>query len=26
LLGLIGSLPPPLRCLRLPIAEALKAA
>jgi len=26
LLGLIGSIPPTLRCLRLPIAEALKAA
>ncbi len=25
LLGLIGSIPPALRCLRLPIAEALKA-
>jgi putative ABC transport system permease protein len=25
LLGLIGSIPPTLRCLRLPIAEALKA-
>jgi len=25
LLGLIGALPPAWRCLRLPIAEALKA-